>query len=244
MALSASTNFVVTRDDIITRALRLIGAIGQGESGEPLAVTEAAQVLNMIVKERAADGMQLWRIITSTFTMVAGTATYNIGTGSTIAQAAPLKIIQAWRRNTTTLTDSPVNIITKQEYDRLGNKVSQGAPNQMFYKVPGPNVPELIGNIALYPAPNTATASSEIFVFTGVYPLQDFDTSTDNPDFPSYYFNALTWLLADELAFEYGVPLAERGMIAKKAQEHLQMALDNDIEEGSYFIQPQTDWGY
>ena len=244
MALSASTNFVATRDDIITRALRIVGAIGTNEVGDPSAVTEAAMALNMIVKERQADGMQLWNIDTNSNALTASTGSYNIGTGSTINKEAPLKIIQAWLRNTTTNTDTPLILLTKQDYDRYGNKAQTGRPSQLFYKTPGPNVTEMIGNITLYPVPDTDTATNYTLYWTGMYPLQDFDTSTDNPDFPSYYFNALTWLLADELAYEYGVPLQERGMIARKAQEHLQQALSFDIEEGSFVIQPTPNWGY
>jgi hypothetical protein len=243
MPLSGTTNYSVSRDDVITRALRLVGAIGQGEVPENQTLLEATQALNMIIKERQADGMQLWKVTTSSMSMTASTAAYAIGVGQTIDQTAPLKILQAWIRNSTTLTDTPLNLITKQDYDRYGNKASAGSPSQLFYKTPGPNTSEIAGTITLYPTPDANAVSSGALYFTGIYPIQDVTFSTENLDFPSYYFNALTWLLADELAYEYGVPLNERGMIAKKAQEHLQMALNMDIEEGSYFIQPSTQWG-
>lgn len=237
MATSNSTNFVVNRDDIINRALRLCSAIGQGEVGDPTAVTEAALALNLIVKERQADGMQLWKVITNSFPMLASTNTYNIGIGQTVNQTAPLKIIQAWIRSTTNSADSPINIISKQEYDRYGIKTSPGTPSQLFYKTPGAIQTDMQGTAYLYPTPDANAVSTGTFFFTGMYPLQDFDVSTDNPDFPSYYYNALCWLLADELSTEYGVPLAERGMISKKAQEHLAMALSFDQEEGSFYVQ-------
>ena len=242
MALSASTNFTVTRDDVITRALRIVGAIGQGETPETQAVTDAALVLNMIVKERQADGMQLWKVQTSSFSMTNGTSQYNIGIGSTIAQTAPLKVIQTWVRTTATNADSPTNLITKAEYDRYGNKATTGTPAMVFYKTPGPNVVEMIGTFSLYPTPDANAASTSTFFFTGMYPIQDFDASTDNPDFPSYYFNALTWLLASEIAYEYGIPMQERSQIKREAESHLQQALSFDIEEGSFFVQPGSPW--
>jgi hypothetical protein len=187
--------------------------------------------------------MQLWKMTTSTpVALVAGTSSYTIGTGFTIAQTAPLKVLQAWIRTTSTNADSSLNLLTKKDYDQYGNKASQGTPSEVYYKPPGPNVPEMQGTFTFYPTPDANTASSTTFVFTGVYPIQDFDASTDNPDFPGYYFLALTWLLAKELAPEYGVPLAERGMIAKEAKEHLDKALSFDIEEGSFYIQPEPDW--
>jgi hypothetical protein len=72
----------------------------------------------------------------------------------------------------------------------------------------------------------------------------DFDTSTDNPPVPNYLYNALTWALADQLAFEYGVPIADRSQISKKAQYHKAMALSYDQEDGSIFVQPAVDWSW
>ena len=71
----------------------------------------------------------------------------------------------------------------------------------------------------------------------------DFDASTDNPDIPSYMFNALTWALADQLSYEYGLGLGERSMISKKAQMHKAMALSFDQEEGSLYIRPEYAHG-
>ena len=62
MSSSGSSNFVVTRDQLITDALLHINAIGVGETPSANAVTEAARLLNMLVKLRAADGMPLWAL--------------------------------------------------------------------------------------------------------------------------------------------------------------------------------------
>jgi hypothetical protein len=75
-------------------------------------------------------------------------------------------------------------------------------------------------------------------VYTGQFSLEDFDADGDIPDIPSYYYNALTWALADQLAYESGVPLAERDRITRKADYHRIVALSFDIEEGSLFFQP------
>lgn len=62
MASSGSYNFTVTRNDIINTALQLAGIIGEGETGTTAQITEAATLLNMIVKLREADGMPLWAL--------------------------------------------------------------------------------------------------------------------------------------------------------------------------------------
>lgn len=240
MATSGSTNYSVTRDDIIKRALRIVGAIGQGETPSTDATSEAALALNEIVKEWQADGMQLWKYKESTaITLVAGTNSYNIGTGYTVNQVAPLKVVQAFYRTTSSNTDRPLVLLTKQEYEILGNKSTQAAISQIYYMPPGPPLTEMKGVIYTYPTPDSTTASAGTLFLIGMYPIEDFDASTDNADFPSYYYNTLAWGLADQLAYEYGVPYTERSMITKKAEVHKSRAMGFDMEEGSVFLMPR-----
>src|SRR5260221_466575 len=92
----------------------------------------------------------------------------------------------------------------------------------MFYKTPGPPQPEMQGTVILLPVPTANDVTNVLNIYmTCMMPLMDFDVTTDNPDFPSYYYNALVWGLADQLATEYGVPLSERGFIQNKADKHL-----------------------
>lgn len=238
---SGTSNWSRTRDDIIKRALRIIGAIGQGETPTTDAVTEASAALNDLVKEWQADGMQMWKYTTSSLiTYTAGTKTYSIGTGATVNQVAPLKIVQAFNRNIASSVDQPLILVTQQEYRMLGNKSSSGTPNQLWYLPPGPPSTEMVGVITVYPQPDTNAASTVNLVVIGMYPLFNFDAATDLADFPSFYYNALSWGLADQLSYEYGVPYAQQSMITKKAEGHLEKALGYDREEGSVYVQP--DW--
>lgn len=60
MATSDSVDFNRTRDQIIVRALRQIGAIEAGETPEAEDVTTASEALNSLVKGWQADGIHLW----------------------------------------------------------------------------------------------------------------------------------------------------------------------------------------
>ena len=53
---------------------------------------------------------------------------YNIGITKTVNTDKPLKVIQAWIRDTTSNVDVPMRILTKQEYSILGNKTTSGKP--------------------------------------------------------------------------------------------------------------------
>ena len=246
MAQSSSYNANQTRDNIIGRALRIVGAYGEGESPSTAAVTAAAMTLNDLVKEWQADGMQLWTRTEYTLTPVATTSSYTVGVGSTISTVAPLKVLQAWHRLTSTSADTPLRVITRDEYNRLSNKTQAGAPTHLCYEPPGGiSGSEMQGTFYLWPVPDTnfVTSTPHTVRIYGTRPLMDFDTSSDAPDFPTFYNNALVWGLADQLAYEYHTGEAERSMISKKAALHLSKALSFDMEEGSLFLTPEREYG-
>lgn len=250
MALSGSTNYSVTRNDVINRALRIIGAIGQGETPTAAAYTEAAHALNDIMKEWMADGLHLWKYTDNVFTPTVSVSSYNIGEGQTINYPAPLKIVQAHRRTTFadgSVLDVPMSIYTKTEWQNIPTKLQAGAPIALWYRhptVPGATV--AVGQINLWPQPDATFISSGgntgSILISYMEPFDDFDSSTDNPDVPAEFYNALTWNLAEALSYEYGLPLSDRMAIGKKAVQSRMIALSFDQEEGSIFFQPQPDW--
>lgn len=243
MALSGSFDYLTTRDDIIKRALRIIGALGQGETPPTAAVTEAAQTLNELTKEWQADGMQLWKYVNTTMTPVAGTASYNVGVGATVNTAAPWKILKAFRRigTTTAQNDVPLALLTQDEYLDIPNKNIAGTPINLWYKTP--TTDGFVGSITLWPVPDAAfvTTNSGKIGFSYLKPMDDFDASSNNPDIPSYYANALAWGLADQLSYEYGLGPVDKAQINKKATFHKATAMSFDQEEGSLFIYPNFE---
>lgn len=244
---SFSYNLSTNRDGIITRALRIIGALGQGETPSSTAVTEAAEALNDLVKEWQTEGMPLWCLKTyGPFTLTASDGTYTIGTSgmdwNNSSYGAPLKVHQMWLRNNS--LDTPIDLITRDEYYLQSAKTSTGSPIMCWYDPPGAgdNSSINIGTFTFYPYPNATSATSDTIYFVGQRGFSDFDASTDVPDFPQHWFNALKWGLADQLSYEYGIPMAQKAQLAKKAQMHKEAALSFSSEEGSLFITPTVNW--
>ena len=62
MATSGSIDFIVTRDDIITEALELLGVLGEGETPNSDQLSSSARTLNMMVKTWQADGLNLFAV--------------------------------------------------------------------------------------------------------------------------------------------------------------------------------------
>jgi len=60
MATSGSVDFSITRDNIITEALQLVGVIGEGETPSTNQKSDCTRSLNMMTKFWMADGMNLF----------------------------------------------------------------------------------------------------------------------------------------------------------------------------------------
>jgi len=232
MATSGTTAYSVTRDDIIKRALRLIGVLAQGETPTTNQTTEAAAALNGLVKAWAADGMPLWAITEKTLPLVSGQAVY------TITSPKPLKVLQAWNHNTTSNVDIPMRVITKQEYNILGNKTSAGNPIQVYYDPRRDS-----GEIHLFPVPTTVEQSANVIHYVCQITYEDFNVSTDNPDFPQEWYDAVTYGLATRLAPEYGLDIQARKVLWQEMSVIKQDALNFGLEEGSlYFGVERRSW--
>lgn len=238
MSTSGVTTYNVTRDQIINGALRIIGAIAQGESPTATQTTEAAEALNLMVKAWEADGNQLWGMTEYSMSLTADTATYNIGVGQTINIPRPVRVIRAHNHTISTGVDVPMRLLTREQYNALGNKTTSGNPIQFYYD---PQV--AYGVLKLFPVPDATLAASQQIILVYQRPFEDFVNSGDNPDFPQEWMEALKYGLAVRLASEYGLSLEQRQILRKEAEEVKTLALQNGIEEGStYFQVDRRSW--
>lgn len=225
MATSNSTNYSTTRDNIIKRALRIIGAIGSGETPTTQQVNDAAEALEMMIKAFMSEGMPLWKTETTTQALSNATNSYTLST------TKPNRVIRAWLRYTSGSIDVPINIISRDQYERLTSKTSTGYPNQLWYEPL-----RTTGVLHVWPTPDTSVAAAVTLYYTYQKPFDDFDSSTNEPDFPQEWFDALCFGLAARLAPEYGLPLEERALLWKEAEKLKADALFNNAEEGSVFF--------
>lgn len=228
MSTSGVTTYNLTRDQIIAGALRMLGVVAQGEAPTAIQITEAAEALNLMVKAFEADGMALWGITEYAVPLTNGVASYQIGVGKTINTPKPLKVIQAYNRDSISKVDIPMRIITRQEYNTLGNKTSSGNPIQCWY------TPKLDhGVLTLFPVPNTTTATNNQVYIVYQRSFEDFTASGDNPDFPQEWLECLKYGLAVRLAPEYGLDTESRKFLSQEYNVIRATALSFGTEEGS-----------
>lgn len=224
MATSGSTDFNVTRNQLIEGALRICGVIAVGEAPTDAMYYTASEALNMIVKAWQADGMPVWATKEYTLTLTTDTSSYTIS-------PKLLKVIQAYNHNTSTNIDIPMRIITREEYNRLGNKTTSGNPILLLA------IPNLTDTtVKVYPRPTAVEAAANTVVLVYQKQFDDFDADTDNPEFPSEFFDALKFALANRLSYEYGVDTVDKKQLFEQSIILKTDALGFGTEEGSMYL--------
>lgn len=79
MATSGSTDFTVTRDEIITEALELLGVLGEGGTPNANQITSLSRTLNMMIKNWQADGLNLFAVQRQYLFLEKGVREYTLG---------------------------------------------------------------------------------------------------------------------------------------------------------------------
>jgi hypothetical protein len=240
MATSNSYDWTSTRNEIISAAFRKIGAMSDLETATDPAfagrLAAGIAALNPMIKAFMAHGMLVWcdEGIAVNMSEWAVQATITL---SDVIGYKPLKIIGVLRRDLSSGTDVPMRIETRGDFFDIPNKEQTGTPLAIHYR---PHA--YINNVTIWPIPDSYWQTNGQVVFRAQRPLQDFDSATDEPDFPVEWHEALIYNLAVRLAPEYGLAGMDRQTLKQEAKEALDLALSFDQEEGSLYIRPAYRW--
>ena len=236
MATSGTYVWEMQRDQIITDALRKVGAIDEEASPTAQQIIIGSRTLNGLVKTMAgALGMPLWSIKEVSIPLTAS-ATYSCGIGQTVNIAKPTKILQAWRR--TASIDTPVRIISVDEYNQMSSKTLAPAPPVSISYQPDITT----GVISVYPLPDAYSISNTTLYIRYHRPFQDFNATADTPDFPSHWDLPLVFHLALALSPDYGVPMQDKKDLKGLADMYTEMAQAQDYENAPFNIYPDTSY--
>lgn len=249
MALSASYDFTMDRDSIITRALQIIGATASGQTPSADEISDASDMLNLMLKAWQADGLQLWKIETISLTPVQGQYIYTFGPSGDIDTGAsgprPEQVTEVVRRETATTTDVALNRVSRRNFLGLSDKDSEGVPTQFYFNPQDGGAGTRLAELWIWSVPSADFASDYTLRINYQKPFDDMDASTNNLSFPQYWELAIVFGLASLLAVEYGLPMTDQNNITMKAELLHAKALSWDVDmDGSVFFRPEPYTGF
>jgi hypothetical protein len=227
MATSGTYNFTMVGTDFLGAALRLTGRFDPYDTIPTTDLVNVAQAFEILLKELAIEGLPLWKVQTFPVPLLQGVAAYNL---STITNSTlPMRVLQSYIRDSAG-NDVEITLESRYDYNLLGQKATQGVPNQGFYD------PQLgAGSLTLYDVPQDATRTLYVVV---QMQTQDLGATTNTVDFPQEGYRMLKWCLADEIALEYDTPPAKRAEIAGRALTLRKDFSAEEQEQVSVFFTP------
>ncbi len=242
MATSNSYNWTVTRNDIIEQALRKIGALGDhtAVTSDTNKLNVGIAAINPVLRHLVTKGMPLWAMETVTIPFTSFTTSSPVawGPSQTIsASYRPLKVVNAFRRDSTNATypsDIPMTIVEKTFMDSMSSKSITGTPLQVYH-----NPLAYYSTLNVWPLPDANAIANMSMVLWVHRDYQDFDASTDEPDFPREWIEPFIYALAYHLAPNYGLPPQDRGALRSDRDALIASAEGFGVEEGSFRIYPR-----
>ncbi len=219
MALSGVRDQAYTVTQVVEDALLKIYAIEAGQTIDATALANGIRALRNMLRTWAVDGVHLWLDSELTVTPVASTATYALGTRA-------LEVKQAYRRNNS--SDMPIRLLTREEYNRLPNKATEGNPYALWV-----DRDRTTTSVTLYPVPSTASAADDVIYVTCKLQIQDVTAGAEDIDIPPEWSEALVYNLAMRLAPDYLVDV--RQDVAGMAMELYELLKAQDREESVFF---------
>ena len=232
MSTTSSYAYNPSAANLITDALRYIGAIEEGGSASATQVTDCLPSFEMYIKSLGKYGLNLWKIKTTSITLVAGTVSYS-------PTVKYLKMTDVIYRDADG-QDNRLIPLTRQEYWDLPDKdQSSNEPTQFYYD---PQITASGSTLYIWPVPDSSGAGSgETLEVTGQLLEQDVDTAGTGAatlDVPQEWLETIKYGLAVRLAPMYGYPIQERSMLYKEYDILLRESLSWDTEQESIYLQP------
>ena len=199
----------MTVTELITGALQDLRVV---QTGEVVSADDAALGLSRLndwINTLETERLTIYTLTRTTWTIVAGTASYTIGTGATVNIArptGPLAIQNIGFQDTAPDTTIEYNLgppLTEDAYDGISQKTLTSTFPQVWYYNPTYDASGF-GVLIPYPIPTSTTLEGVIYSPT---PVSEFSAVTDTIALPPGYRRFLRTGLAIELssAFDAGI---------------------------------------
>lgn len=202
------------------------------------------------------DGSIQWTTVSSgggTTTLVAATGLTSAAssgnriyayTASADRVQRPLRIVDANILNVSDNVSWSISVEEQSDYYNYSNRTSESTPTAIYYD-PGlgastadpSSSTNWYGTIYVYPR---FSDGDKVIQFTYQRPFQDFDSASDNPDFPQEFYLPLMLELAAMLGPKAGLSIEERRALFSEAKSYRDEALETIVSEGSYRIIPEV----
>lgn len=189
---------MITAENIIVRAMHLLGKLGESESLTAQEGQDGLAALNALIASLSLDKLYLYDQVRVNAKLLQDVNTLLIGPGGTIVSDRPIKIIRIIAIDPINSSEHILHQLEKTAYEAIPYKLIPAVkPTYYYYEPSYPN-----GTLFVYPVQN-----QDINIKIDIQTILKVYTLTQSLDLPPGYERALIYTLAIELAPEYGVAI-------------------------------------
>jgi hypothetical protein len=190
---------MATGISMITRAMRLCGALGEGEIPTDQEAQDCLSAMNTMLDSWSIERMFVYYIVSEQLTMVPSQATYTMGSGGDLDTTRPTRIDDSCFIRYAGI-DTPLQLLDADGYAAIICKTIES--NIPWYLFPDYQYP--LVRLSFYTVPSSASAVAHIKSWKQ---LQQFTSLTDALALPPGYQRAIEYSLSEEVAPEFGQPV-------------------------------------
>ena len=215
----------------INGALRLIGALAEGEVPSSETSADALMALNQMLDSWSTERLMIYNTIDQIFTWPADEITQTLGPTGDFVGLRPVALDDStYYRDASTGVSYGIKFINQQQYNGIAVKtVTSTYPQVMWINMEYPDIA-----MTIYPKPTRALE----WHFVSVQELTQPATLATELAFPPGYLRAFRYNLAREIAAEFGIePPRTVSQIANVSKRNLKSQNNpNDIMSIPYAI--------
>lgn len=199
-----------TPRNICQRSLRLIGALGAGQTSDGTDITDAFIALQEMMDGWLVDNLTVIVTERALFPLVVGKGgfenPYTIGPGGDFDRARPIWLDTAsviTLSNASQPLELPIDVYTVGQYQSIPVKnTGSGIVSAIYYDF-AYNMPDGLGRIYTWPIPNVTYLKLALYCPTSITAFTSLDQVYN---FPPAYLRAIRYNLAVDLMPEWGAP--------------------------------------
>jgi hypothetical protein len=192
---------IIQVQQLIETALQDIGAVAKSEIPTSDEMTDGLTKRGLMIDAWSVRSLMVLGAVLEGFPLTPGKSAYTIGLGGDFNTSRPSSVTDAYIRDGNG-SDTPVDILTSDEFYALGDKaIATGRPQGLWLDPGLTQAANPLGVINLYPAPDPSTPYT---LYAGEQKaLTEFANLTDAVTFQPAYYEALEYNLAVRLWPQY-----------------------------------------
>ena len=180
--------------DLLGDALRLINVLADGENPSASDLSTGLRSLNRMMSRWSTQNLLIYAKVREEFSLVAGQASYTMGTGGDFNSTRPMRVEHA-----AVMVDSvetPIEIVTLGEWALITTKTTQSSiPTKLYFEGTYP-----LETAKYWPVPS----ENRTAVLYSWKPISEFASANTSVSLPPGHEDAIVYNLALRLAPEYG----------------------------------------